>query len=123
MKKVIDGLTYNTETATLICDWDNIGYGCDSTTDFAYCSASLYKAPRSGRYFLAGEGGARSMWSQSLGQNSWTGGEGILPLESDNAAFEWLQGLRGPVRAAGESNYGPVEDVIEKHFPHLIAEA
>jgi len=109
MKAIINGTRYDTEKAELIGETDNLGHGADSTRDFQYWSAGLYTTPRSGRYFLAGEGGARSMWARSAGQRSWTGGEGIKPL-TEAAAFEWAQQELST-------------EVVEQHFSHLIVEA
>lgn len=68
MKKIIDGLTYNTETAERICDTSNGLYG----RDFGRDDSTLYRT-RNGRFFLLGNGGPRSRWSISTGQNSWRG--------------------------------------------------
>jgi hypothetical protein len=110
MKAIIAGTRYDTEKATFIAEADNLGAGADSTTDFSFWTAALYKTPRSGRYFLAGWGGPRSMFSRSTGQNSWSGGEAIIPLESEQAAFDWAQ-QELPT------------DVVEEHFAHLIEDA
>lgn len=90
MKKIVNGLRYDTSKATAIGSYDNVGDGCDSASDFRYWEATLYVTPRSGRYFLAGEGGAMSRFSQSAGQNSWRGGSDIIPLTKDEA-MEWAQ--------------------------------
>ena len=85
MKKVIDGKTYNTETAECLANWWN---GC-STADFGYCLENLYRTKK-GTYFIAGEGGAMSKYAQSCGHNSVCGGEGITPL-SEFEAREWVE--------------------------------
>lgn len=90
MRKVIDGYHYNTENAKLIGSVSNLGHGVDSTTDFGFWSASLYRTPQSGRYFVHGEGGAMTRWAQASGRNSWTGGEDLVPMSRDDA-FEWAQ--------------------------------
>lgn len=112
MKKIINGVRFDTEKATLIAETDNLGAGASSVTDFSYWSAGLYKTPRSGRYFLAGEGGARSMFSRSVGQNSWSGGEDLIPFEDEAAAFRWAQ-----------EELGHKPEVLDEHFGHLIEEA
>lgn len=84
-KKVINGKIYNTETSTKIAGWWN---GC-STNDFNYCSEDLYRT-RKGNFFLDGEGGARSKYAHSCGQNSWCGGSDIIPLTIEEAK-EWVE--------------------------------
>jgi hypothetical protein len=79
MKKIINGKTYNTNTATIIGGWDN-GY---NVNDFDYCAETLYKN-RHG-YFLVGESGARGPYAVETG-NGWSrGGEEILPMEKSEA--------------------------------------
>jgi hypothetical protein len=68
VKKIINGLTYNTETAERLCDTSNDLNG----SDFGRDDSALYRT-RNGRFFLLGNGGANSRWSISTGQNSWRG--------------------------------------------------
>lgn len=112
MKAIINGTRFDTEKAIELGTTDNLGEGATSTDDFHYWTATLYKTPRSGRYFIAGEGGARSMWAERTGQGSWSCGSGIKPFESEEAAFEWAQ---------QEFSWAP--EWIEKHFGHLIEDA
>ncbi len=86
MKSIINGLRYDTSKAVLIGEASYDG----SRSDFQWWEAGLYRTPRSGRYFLAGRGGPMTMWSHSTGQNSWTGGSGIKPLD-DADAVEWAE--------------------------------
>lgn len=84
MKKVIDGKLYNTETAKLL--------GEDSYShpgDLAYWSEELYQK-RTGEYFLYGWGGPMSRYAQTTGQNEWSGGEQIQPLNV-NKARQWAE--------------------------------
>lgn len=84
MKKIINGKLYDTETAKCL--------GSDSYSnrrDFHYWSEELY-VKRTGEYFLYGEGGPMSRYSRSLGDNSWTGGEKIIPLTISKAK-EWAE--------------------------------
>ena len=79
MKKIINGKLYDTSSARLI--------GSDSYSnrrDFNYWSEDLYQK-RTGEFFLYGEGGPMSRYSRSLGDNSWSGGEKIIPLSVDKA--------------------------------------
>jgi hypothetical protein len=90
MIRIIEGKRYNTETATQVGkEATNIGNGASSCTDLHFWVESLYKTKK-GKYFLAGRGGAFSRWSESAGQNSWQGGEGIIPL-SRNEAYDWAE--------------------------------
>jgi hypothetical protein len=84
MKKVINKKLYNTETAARLGCWDNGHY----TNDFGYCSEDLYRT-KSGNFFLHGEGGPMSKYSQSSG-NSMGWGERIVPLTYDEAQ-EWAE--------------------------------
>jgi len=104
MKKVIDRKTYNTETATLIHEWDNGYYG----GDFKRCSETLYKTQK-GAWFIAGSGGAMSKYAVSLGSNT-TGGSSDIEVVTREEALEWLEGHDGT-------------DAIEKHFADMIEEA
>lgn len=88
MKKVIDGSLYNTDTARLICEWDNRRYG---SLDF--CGERLYRT-KSGKYFLHGEGGAMSKYARSCGSNQWSSGEMIIPM-TEVAACEWAESRLG----------------------------
>ena len=79
-------MRYDTEKAI------KVGTYCspESTSDFTWFEATLYKTPRSRRFFLAGEGGALSRFAQSCGQNTWTGGSDIIPL-GYRIALEWAK--------------------------------
>lgn len=85
MKKIIDGKLYNTETAKQL--------GSDSNPcgprDFHYWHEELYQK-RTGEFFLYGEGGPASKYSESCGQNQWRGSEKIIPL-SYKSAQEWAE--------------------------------
>ena len=105
MKKIINGIRYNTEAATLIGEYRSP----HPTNDFSYWYAGLYRAPRSGRYFLAGEGGPMTRYAKRCGDNSVCGGEAITPLTEEDA-FAWAQ------------KYLEAE-VVEEHFGDMIEDA
>ena len=86
MKKIIDGIRYDTEKATLV---GSAEAPCPRN-DFHWWAEELYRAPRSGRFFIAGEGGAMSKWSRSIDQNSWSGSAGIRPMNAEQAR-EWCE--------------------------------
>jgi len=85
MKRIINGFRYDTEKADLIA---SASYG--NAGDFEAWYEALYKTPRSGRFFLYGEGGPMSKYGRATGQNSWSGGEKITPL-SPKQALEWCE--------------------------------
>ncbi|MCF7949839.1 MAG: hypothetical protein K9M94_14715 [Spirochaetia bacterium] len=109
MKKILDGVRYDTEKAERLGATDNLNRGASGSNDLAYWKAALYRTPRSGRYFLSGSGGPMSRFSQSAGQNSWRGGSDIIPMSEDEA-YKWA-----------EDNL-PVED-LEAAFPDRITDA
>ena len=85
MKKIINGKMYNTETATEVGNyWNGL-----SQRDFNHVNETLYRK-KTGEFFLYGEGGPMSRYSESCGNNSWTGGERIIPL-SEKEAKKWAE--------------------------------
>jgi len=88
MKKVLKGKVYDTNTAGYIGNWTiNIG-------DLNYISETLYRK-QTGEYFLHGEGGANTRYSKRISDNSWGGGQEIIPLSYESAtkwAEEYLTG-------------------------------
>lgn len=85
MKKIINGRLYDTDTARCI---GSDSYG-DGTSDFHHYSEELY-VKRTGEFFLYGEGGPLSRYSRSTGNNLWSGGEKIIPLNLE-AARQWAE--------------------------------
>lgn len=82
MKKIINGRQYDTEKAKLL--------GIDGGGDgFSSWREELYQK-RTGEYFLYGGGGPMTKYSKSIGQNSWSGGEKIIPLSAENAR-KWAE--------------------------------
>lgn len=105
MKKIIDGFRYDTDKSVLIGEYDTPGIG---QSDFRYWSAGLYKSPRSGRFFLAGEGHAMTRFASHVGGSSgW--GERLIPLTPEEA-LEWAEQFLDA-------------EVIENHFGDMIADA
>lgn len=85
MKKVINGLRYDSEKA--------IEIGSDSysnASDFHWWEETLYKTPRAHRFFVVGEGGPMSRYARTTGQNQWSGGSDLFPLDK-NAALAWCE--------------------------------
>lgn len=82
MKKIINGKVYDTDTARemgMDCGGDGFSHWCER----------LYQK-RTGEFFLHGEGGPMTKYARAIGQNSWSGGEQIMPL-SVKAAREWVE--------------------------------
>ena len=84
MRKVIKGRTYNTETSKEVGCWSNGLSG----GDFGRCEETLYVNTK-GAYFLYGEGGALSKYSQPAGDMKGPGRE-IVPLSMEQAQ-EWAE--------------------------------
>jgi hypothetical protein len=106
MKKIINGFRYDT---TKSIEVGSASHGYIRSGDFSAWEATLYKTPRSGRFFLAGEGGPMTTWARRVDQNSWCGGDGIIPMSKEEA-LGWA-----------EQNLS--EDEIEEHFGDDIEDA
>lgn len=85
MKKIINGKRYDTDTAKEC----GTAYSKLGRRDFGYWEETLYQK-RTGEFFLYGEGGPASRYAVSAGQNSWSGGEKIIPLSAQNAMM-WAE--------------------------------
>ena len=82
MKKIINGKVYDTDTAQRL--------GGDGGGDGFYrWSEALYQK-RTGEFFLHGEGGPATKYAHSVGQNQWSGGEKIIPVDV-KAARKWVE--------------------------------
>lgn len=104
MRKIINGQRFDTEKSILIGE-----YSFSNPGDFNYMEEGLYVTPKSRQYFISGSGGANTRYSQTVSQNTWTGGDKIQPLSREDA-FKWAQQYLD-------------EDEIEKHFADLIEDA
>lgn len=85
MNKVINGRRYDTETAELVGEYANTY----NYSDWSYKCEELYRK-KTGEFFLYGEGGPRSEYAVSSGNNSWSGSSKIIPL-TINEAKEWVE--------------------------------
>lgn len=83
-KYVVGGKTYNTETAEHIGDYWN-GFG---SSDFKNCRFDLYRTKK-GAFFIVGEGGPMSRFSQAYG--NMTGGGSGIEIWSEKEAKEWCE--------------------------------
>ncbi len=84
MKKVIEGVRYDTQKAKAVADRCHSHPG-----DFRWCEETLYRTA-SGRYFVHGEGGPASRWRKCVDQNTWSSGEGI-EAKTPEEALAWLE--------------------------------
>lgn len=84
IKRIINGRAYDTATATEIG-----GNGYSTPNDFRHYYERLYRK-RNGEYFLYGEGGPLSKYSESVGTNETSGGETIIPMTYAEAR-DWAE--------------------------------
>ena len=103
MRKIINGVIYDTEKAELI---GNDCYG--NPSDFRYYEECVYRTKK-GNWFLYQSGGAMSCMRESVGSNTTSGSSDIITLTEDEA-FEKLESMN-EIKA------------IEKWFPEKIQEA
>lgn len=84
MKKIINGRSYDTDTAT------NVGEYWNGRTnrDFQYVFETLYRK-KNGEFFLHGEGGAMSRYAEPVGDMRGAG-EKIIPMTEEEAR-EWAE--------------------------------
>ena len=106
MKRIINGRRYDTDTAREVA---SCSHG-DGPRDFRYYCETLY-CKRSGEYFLAGEGGPMTKYRRTTGQNSWSGGEGIIPLTYEEAR-DWAE--REMDADDYEAEFGPAPESDER---------
>ncbi len=97
MKYIMDGKSYNTETATEIGFHQHLYPG-----DFHYFEETLYKTVKGG-WFVSGEGGAASRYAEPEISGGTTGGRGARVL-SEQEALDWCE------------QHFVDTDVIEQHF-------
>ena len=133
MKKVINGALYNTETAKLL---GKNSYS--NPRDFRYWVETLYRT-KSGKFFLHGAGGALTKYAVSVGQNEWSGGEKIIPLDLDSAqkwaeehldGDDYLAAFGAPeerttimISAATKARLSDIKAKTGKSFGEIVAEA
>lgn len=84
MKKILKGCMYNTETAKMLACSEHGQIG-----SFGYFAEELYLT-KSGKYFIHGEGGAKTQYAKPDGDGMWMSGEAIRPISEDSAK-EWAE--------------------------------
>lgn len=80
MKKIIKGKVYDTQTAKKLGVYENM----QDVRNFNHFEDELYRK-KTGEFFLYGHGGPASKYSRRVEQNTWAGGEAIIPLDYDDA--------------------------------------
>ena len=107
MKRIIEGKRFDTDKAIEVGSYD---HGCyPGSGDFSHWSATLYKTPRSGRFFLAGEGGGMTKFACHSPYGGSCGGEKLIPMEREEA-LAWAERYLDA-------------DVVEEHFGDEIEDA
>lgn len=86
MKRIVDGKTYNTETAVLIGEFISPYISRD---DFYYVDEGLYKTKK-GAFFLAGYGGAATRYKKITQPGASSAGSKIIPL-TKKEALVWAE--------------------------------
>ena len=102
MIKIIRGRKYDTSTAREVGTYSNAG----GWNDFSHFEETLF-CKRTGEYFLFGEGGPMTKYSVTVGQNEWSGGSKIVPMDYDEAR-EWAE--KNLSAEEYEAEFGEVEE-------------
>lgn len=102
MRKVIDGRTYDTDTAARVGSWDN---GLEQS-DLGRIDATLHRK-RTGEYFLHEKGGPMTPFAERDGLGGWASGAMITPLSAAEA-MRWAEGHLGADEY--EAEWGLPED-------------
>lgn len=119
MKKIISGRIYDTDTATKLGAW----WSSSDVRDFSHVEETLYRK-RTGEFFLYGYGGPMSKYARAEGQNSWTGGERIMPMSWDEARA-WAEehlGAEEYIAAFGEVTEDESEYALYVKLPMPVAD-
>jgi hypothetical protein len=108
MIRVINGLRYNTETATLVFRyWNGM-----PMSDFRYRYKDLYRT-KSGAWFIHHDGGAMTDMAVSVGNNGSGASEDIEPVSEDDA-YGFLE---------AHSDDSEAQEAIDKFFPDRVVDA
>lgn len=105
MRKIIDGIRYDTNKAIEIGEYSSP----HPVSDFQWWQAMLYRTPRSGRYFLAGEGGPMTSFAQPSALGGMSYGNKVTPLSRQDA-LAWVEQYLD-------------SEVVEAEFSDLIQDA
>ena len=86
LTRIIELTGYDTDNAELLGEVTFNG----ARTDLRWWSAGLYRIPRAGCYFLAGEGNSMTGWRRRVDGGGWAEGQGIVPMNLKEAR-EWAE--------------------------------
>lgn len=114
MKKIINNKRYDTDKAMYIAEISSRDQGV-GPSDFNFWSETLYQK-RTGEYFLFGEGGPLSKYSQPYENDGSQSGYKIIPLTLDQAK-QWAE--KAMDADEYETTFGPVEEDTDKHVMSL----
>ena len=114
MKKVINNKRYDTETAKQIAETGSLEQGI-GPSNACFWSETLYQK-RTGEFFLFGEGGPLSKYSEPYETNGSQSGAKIIPLTLDQAK-QWAE--KAMDADEYEATFGPVEENTDKHVMSL----
>lgn len=112
MKKRIDTLLYDTDTAKKIASYE----APYPKSDIRFYEEELYKK-RTGEYFLYGSGNGGSRYGEKVYSESsaWESGEKIVPLTYENAQ-RWFE------KANNENDELATDKVYEEEFGTIKAD-
>ena len=133
MKKIINGALYDTETAKMLGE-----YSYSTPGDFHHWTEQLSRT-KSGKDLPHGVGGALTKYAVSVGQNEWSSGEKIIPLDLDSAqkwaeehldGDDYLAAFGAPeerttimISAATKARLSDIKAKTGKSFGEIVAEA
>lgn len=78
MKKTINNIIYDTSKAQFVGCWESEQRGLEHIRETLYYNLT-------GDFFLFGEGGAKTKYSEKVATNIWSDGKMIIPLTFDEA--------------------------------------
>lgn len=114
MKKIISNKRYDTDKATYIAEISSRDQGI-GPSDFSFWAETLYQK-RTGEFFLFGEGGPMSKYSQPYENDGSQSGYKIIPLTLGQAK-QWAE--KAMDADEYETTFGPVEEDTDKHVMSL----
>jgi len=107
MKRILNGVRYDTDKGIEI---GSFSHGCyPGSGDFSHWNATLYRTQKSGRYFLAGEGGGMTQFAEHFPDGMRGGGSKLIPLDKGEA-LAWAERYLDT-------------DAIEEHFGDMVVDA
>lgn len=86
MKRIINGKKYDTNTAEIIGEWQNV----EDRRDFNFVEEVLYRKRATGEFYLFGQGGPNTKYARSIGNGWWQGSSEIIPF-TEKEARKWAE--------------------------------